>query len=113
MKRICNLVAGLGFITLLSCCNKSKDEKVPNCIYDLIQSTQPSPLEIESVDEYQLNQKRVFLFRMLPECCDIAHPVYNTDCNSVCILGGFTGNTNCDGKQFDSTAVFVRQVWHK
>ncbi len=63
-----------------------------------------------NVSEYTFQGKMVFVFD--PGTCgaDMTSEVMDSDCNTLGFLGGLTGNTKINGKEF-STAIFVKTIW--
>jgi hypothetical protein len=109
MKRIVSVVAVL---ILLSSCEKTKLEGVPQCINNKIQKikNQPRWNPPASVAEYRYNDKKVYLFSS--DCCDKFEELFDEDCNYICAPGGgITGKGDMKCADFSQKAVFVKLVW--
>ena len=102
----------LGLALLLSC-NKDKKE-TPKCIWNKISDFDESfDWEEAKVDKYTFQGKTVYVFD--PGVCsqaDMASEVLNQECESICYLGGQSGNQTINGENF-SNAHFEETIWEK
>jgi hypothetical protein len=92
-------------------CTKTDSNVVPNCIENAIVTANSNQM-VDSVQKRMFKGKEVYLF-INSQCCDMTSPVYDADCNKLCDLGGFIGNMNCEGENFDSGSVYISTVWKK
>ena len=65
------------------------------------------------VDEYLFQNKTVFVFEEGTCLRDGISSVYDSSCQLLGSLGGFTGNLKIHGVNFSETAVFQRTIWKK
>ena len=100
-------------LALVSGCSKQKINTAPACVYQAVDTLNSKySIQTESIDEYLFQGKHVYVVN-ITMCCDIPSPVYSSDCNVICTLGGFAANYTCEGQRFDSVAVFIQKVWHR
>jgi hypothetical protein len=92
-------------------CKKSESVDIPACMGARIAQFD-STISLDSVVKYRFHDKDVYLFNH-SQCCDIGSPIYDSECNVICTMGGFIGNTNCEGENFESNAVLIGTVWRK
>jgi hypothetical protein len=95
-------------------CRKPKvAEGTPRCITRKVAAFEKQKLcDKATVDEYVFQDKTVYLFNEGVCYDDGASEVVNSDCTSLGLLGGISGNMKINGEDF-SKAVFVRTVWRK
>lgn len=92
-------------------CKKTADNNVPACIVNAIAEANTNQM-VDSVQKRQFHGKEVYLF-INSKCCDMTSPVYDAQCNKLCDLGGFAGNMNCEGENFETASVYISTVWKK
>lgn len=92
-------------------CKKTGEGSVPTCIANEIAAANGNQM-VDSVQKRMFHGKEVYLF-INSRCCDMTSPVYDAQCNKLCDLGGFAGNMNCEGENFESGSVYVSTVWKK
>jgi hypothetical protein len=112
MKKICLLIlAGTAF---MSNCRKIDVAKgTPACLKSNIRDFEKNSSCGDShVDKYSFDSATVYVFD--PGTCgaDMTSAVYDENCRHLGDLGGLTGNTKINGKDF-STATFVQTIWKK
>ena len=93
-------------------CKKDNASALPSCIQSKIEAikAQPKWNPSATVDEYQYNGKRVFLFSS--DCCDRYNELVDEQCNYICApSGGYTGKGDGKCSDFKDKATFVKQVW--
>jgi len=89
-------------------------EDVPSCIQKRINNFNRVEAcdEGASVYEYFFQGETVYVFSMGDCGADQSANVYDTNCNRICTLGGFTGNLECNGEVFGEKASNKKLVWH-
>lgn len=109
MKQLlCCVVA----IFLLSNCSKDSN-KTSDCIQSKISQFATMSCEHGAeVKQYRFQGKLVYVFSMGNCGADLPSGVLDSDCNSLGMLGGLTGNTTINGSQF-SSAKFERTIWSR
>ena len=104
----------LFFAVAISSCDKKESGNIPECIQTIIDDFG----KIEStcttgayVDEYNFQEKIVYVFD--PGICgdDMASDVYDSNCNYLGYLGGFIGNDTINGESFSNHAIFRETIW--
>ena len=93
-------------------CGKSAVNTIPTCIQAKIDEIKKQPKwnPPASVEEYNYNGKRVFLFSS--DCCDQFNQAYDESCNYVCApSGGITGKGDRKCDDFKEKATLIRVVW--
>ena len=108
----------ISFLVLLlylstSCSKDDVPSDVPPCIRTLIRDFSKDDSTCDGsarVGEYRFEGQVVFAFD--PGNCgaDLGGNVYDSNCNVLGFLGGFTGNTKINGVEF-STATLIRVIW--
>lgn len=101
--------------TALTSCNKLDIEAgTPKCIENKIKSFNKTPIcDNADVTEHIFQGKTVYVFNPGNTCgADMTSEVIDSDCNSLGLLGGFSGNTTINGEKF-SNASFVKTIWKK
>ena len=68
--------------------------------------------EDPSVEEYNFQDKLVYLISQGTCGADLETTVLDSNCQNIGMLGGFIGNTMINGEDF-SNAVFIRVIWKK
>ena len=71
---------------------------------------------IGRVEEYQFQNKLVYAFQPdEKKIADGATTIKDSDCNTICHIGGFGGPSvnRCNGENFFQLAVLKRTVWKK
>lgn len=92
-------------------CKKGDSVDMPACMAERIAEFD-NTIALDSVVKYRFHNKDVYLFDH-SQCCDIGAPIYDSECNVICTMGGFIGNTDCEGENFASNAVPISTVWRK
>jgi hypothetical protein len=110
------LLSIIVLITLgITSCNKPDIEKnIPECIENLIVNFDKEQTCEEGVNvkKYTFQEKIVYVFNP-GECgADMTSEVFDSECNSLGLLGGLSGNTEINGEEF-STSIYVSTVWEK
>lgn len=103
------------FISLLfiTFCEKPNPE-VPDCIWDLIKNHENEMFLCESgasVEQFLFQEDYVYVFDPGDCGADMIAPVYNSNCQHIGGLGGFTGNLIINGVRFDQSAKFIKTIW--
>jgi hypothetical protein len=100
-------------VSIIAGCKKSTDvEETPACLEESISVFQAYACDTgAAVKEYKFQGKTVYALE--PGNCgaDMQTEVIDSVCTSLGALGGLTGNTKINGKEF-STAIYIRTVWH-
>jgi hypothetical protein len=110
MNKIHLLVILLAF-TFNSCERSDSENKTPGCLENQIIEFKATACESgAAVKEYHFQDKTVYVFD--PGSCgaDMTSAVVDNQCNVLGALGGITGNTKIEGKDF-STATYIRTIW--
>ena len=92
-------------------CNKDSPEVLAPCVEQKIAGFGAQACENgANVKEYIFHEKTVYVFD--PGTCgaDMTSEVIDKGCTTIGYLGGFTGNTQIEGENFDK-ASYVRTVW--
>jgi hypothetical protein len=113
MKRY-RFLLGLGMILMLNTCEKIELEvDVPDCIKHEIREFKKTPEGCSGakVMRYDYDGERVYAFE--PGTCgaDMLTYIYDGDCHRICTLGGFAGNSLCNGRNFYENATNGILVW--
>jgi hypothetical protein len=93
-------------------CSKETAGTIPACFQAKIDEIKKQPRwnPPASVEEYNYNGKRVFLFSS--PCCDQYNQAFDDRCNYVCApSGGYTGKGDRKCEDFKEKATLVRVVW--
>ena len=106
MKRI-SILCVLLTVTTLSCSKKDVELEIPACILEMVSELEAKDDVPEGVNiSVYLFQKRHVYVRDV----GTAALVYDKDCNSIGLLGGFSGNTTINGDDF-ANAKLIREIW--
>ena len=112
-----NLFSLLFLAILMGGCDKEQvDYGVAECIRQSIETNKNNPdWNIERVEEYLYQGSKVYIYVPVERIiiADAQTPVYSDDCSVLRQLGGFAGNTMCNGERFSDKAVFTRNVWKR
>lgn len=98
----------------LSCSKVDLMRDVPDCIESKIMDFTKSGTICSSgaeVTEYRFQDQTVYTFSQGNCGYDLQTGIYDSLCNELGGLGGFAGNTEINGENFDSNAVFIGKVW--
>jgi len=102
--------ANLNFIVLslmLSCESFSIPDDSPDCLVNLLRTSKPQPVEINS---YLYNGKTVYL--VVSGCCDFYNSLYDETCQYLCApSGGFSGKGDGKCADFADTATHQKLIW--
>jgi hypothetical protein len=100
-------------VLIITSCKKNKDSgNIPSCVQSAIDSSMAKPkgYYYQSISEYQLNNKTIYLF--VPGCCDRLINAYDETCKYLFApSGGITGCGDCLHPNFFNEAIFIRSVW--
>jgi hypothetical protein len=105
-------------LTTVLSCQKGKiaiASNTPDCIRWQIEQIVADPNAIiGAVDEYSFQGKTVYAFE--PDnkvIADGSTQVVDTDCKTLCSVGGFGGPSInlCNGENFYQKAVLIRNIW--
>jgi len=101
------------FFFFLATSGCKKEHNIPQCISEKITSFSSSLVcqNGASVKEYSFQGGLVYVFSMGNCGADLSAGVYDSNCNYLGFLGGFTGNTKINGVEFSTAAVYKRTVW--
>jgi len=111
--KIIFVFGSLLLIALVSCRKIEVASGTPPCLKSHIREfDKNSPCGDSHVDQYTFESAAVYVFD--PGTCgaDMTSAVYDQNCKHLGDLGGFTGNTKINGKDFGD-ATFVKTVWKK
>ena len=103
-------------INILGCEKLGLKIDVPNCIENKIKEFKDSPLACDSrakVLRYYFLDSQVYVFEPGDCGADLPTDVYDSNCNIICTLGGYAGNTICQGVNFEENATNKILVWGK
>jgi len=106
-------IIGLVLISIFSIsCNKIKN--APYCIQEKTENFKSNSIceEGSKVKEYKFQGEIVYLFENGNCGADIASGVFDSECNELGWIGGFTGNTKINGEEF-SNARYRRTIWRQ
>jgi hypothetical protein len=93
-------------------CGKDAVNTIPSCVQAKIDEIKKQPKwnPPASVEEYNYNGRRVFLFSA--NCCDQYNQAFDESCNYVCApSGGITGKGDRKCEDFRDKARLIRVVW--
>ena len=93
-------------------CGQPSDSAIPSCIQDKIEAIKKQSRwnPPATVEEYNYNGRRVFLFSS--NCCDQLNEAFDENCNYICApSGGLTGKGDRKCDDFEAGAKFVKIVW--
>jgi len=112
------LLPALFFVIIFtSCHNPDIASGVPTCIYSEInKNAKNAEWFVGSVKEYQFLGKMVYAFEPdIRRIADGATTIKDSNCNTLCNVGGFAGpaNNQCIGANFFKDAVYQRTIWTK
>ena len=116
MKQV--ILSSLCFVIVCSAChNPDIASGVPKCIYKEIDDNgKNAEWYVGSVKEYQFQGKTVYAFEPdIRRIADGATTIKDSNCNTMCNVGGFAGpaNNQCVGGNFFKDAVYRRTIWTK
>ena len=113
MKKVLVLLTA-GFL-IASCVKDCGKNDLSECLQQKVElykkDASENPCPNYGIKEYVFEGNLVYVFGS-PACLsDGVDFVLNAQCDTICNLGGFSGNSNCNGKIFYNTAVFKRDIW--
>lgn len=112
MKRL-TFITVIIIIVFASCCKLNVSKETPECIDKSIRDfNRTSACDNAKVEEYSFQGKTVYVFDQGTCGADMTSGVFDSDCNNLGYLGGFTGNTKINGEEF-SNAKFIKTTWKK
>ena len=104
-------------IVSASCRNPDISSGIPTCIYKQINDNGKNQAWfVGRVTEYQFQGKTVYAFEPdIRRIADGATTIQDSNCNTMCNVGGFAGpaNNQCNGGNFFKDAVLKRTIWTK
>jgi hypothetical protein len=99
-------------VLLFSCQKKGLVKDAPKCIDAKIEQFKQNACSGSgNVSSYDFQGKKVYAFDMGTCMADGTTDILDENCNKVCMLGGLTGNTKCNGVEFDKEAKNKKVVW--
>jgi len=108
MRRIAILYA-LMIVTVLSCSKEDVGSEIPACVLEKVNELKANdevPQGV-SVSEYVFEERRVYV-----EDQGTVAFVYDKNCNTIGMLGGFAGNRKVNGRDF-AEAKLIREIWRR
>lgn len=93
-------------------CRTAAAPSIPVCIQEKIEAIKKQPRwnPPASVEEYNYNGRKVFLFSS--PCCDQYNEAYDENCRYLCApSGGYTGKGDQKCADFKTVAKFVKLLW--
>lgn len=111
-----NLLFSLSILVviLLSGCEKYTIEGIPVCLDDeLYPASRLCSDQKASLTSFMFQGEKVFILSGGNCIADGSTPVLTIDCDTVCVLGGFAGNTMCNGEVFYQTATDEELIWEE
>lgn len=108
MKRITTLYALL-IVSVLSCSKEDVGNEIPACVLEKVNELKANdevPQGV-SMSEYLFEGRRVYV-----EDQGTVAFVYDKNCNTIGMLGGFAGNTKVNGRDF-AEAKLIREIWKR
>lgn len=101
---------------LVSCHGHKTAEKqfdMPGCIQKSLDNFKKNSCEKGlSVKKYTFQGNEVFVFGQEGCGADMTSEVFDTNCKSLGMLGGFVGNVKINGEDF-SNAILVKTIWER
>ncbi len=96
-------------VAVLSCSKKDLGSEVPGCVREIISELEANDnvREGTTVSEYLFERRHVYVQNM----GNVAF-VYDENCDTIGLLGGFAGNTKVNGQDF-ANAKFIREIWRR
>ena len=91
-------------IMLFAC---KKESTTPDCVNLKITEFSKTCGKDSKVDLYTMDKKDVYVF-FETSGADLQYPVFDTNCNIICTIGGFTGGSTCA-----EYPTFVKTIWTK
>lgn len=98
MKNWISLLALAAFLVAFSACEDNDPPILPACIDQIVEgykATSACAMDSARVTRYNSQIGFVYLFSYDYCCCDYTSPIFDSDCNEVCFLGGIGGNSTC------------------
>ena len=97
-------------ISLFSC--SSDPIEIPVCIdQEIAVFAQTACPGSGDLTLWSFDGQDVFCFNEGTCYADANAFIYDANCNLICILGGFSGNTICDGIDWESNAVYLDVIY--
>lgn len=98
---------------LLSSCAMNFPQGTPSCIEHKINEEKSEYCDGAVVKQYKFNGRDVFVFETQTCYADGGAQVLDAECNTVCLLGGIAGLTDCEGIDFEDNAEYLKTIWVK
>lgn len=116
MKNICwfTLISALLMVVVLSCACEKEDgmEGIPSCVRERIAELEKEDCpSVGEVYRYRFQGQTVFVIHPLQCGADLTSAIVDESCNTLCHLGGITGNQECGGVNFMANATDKLQVY--
>jgi len=109
MKYLTILMIGLATLVGTSCGDDNDD--VPECIDALAVTLEPNFCDVGAdLTLWEFNGREVYCFNY-GTCPDSGVVIYEADCTRLCTLFGISGNTQCEGIEWDGNAQLVRTIY--
>ncbi len=109
MMRLLILVCMIHLI--VSC--SSTEQETSDCIEEKVTSFKTSQSDCigASIISYLYSDQQVYAFSDGQCISDGGTQIWDSDCNSVCFLGGIAGFTDCNGEDFYELAEELMIIW--
>ncbi len=101
----------LSTLLIASSCNTDEDE-IPTCLQDRIDTFGEEICNTgANVKRYTFQGNETYV--IFPGTCgaDLSDEVLDEDCNTLGLLGGFSGGSDINGEAFYSNATLEETVW--
>ncbi|MGZ3923670.1 MAG: DUF6970 domain-containing protein [Flavisolibacter sp.] len=105
------IIAVMAIVCVLVSCKKYNN--VSECIQSKIEAFKKSETLCTgaAVKEYSFQGKVVYVFETVTCIADGGADVYDSNCNYLGTIGGFTGNVNIGGVDFGKNARYRATIW--
>jgi hypothetical protein len=90
-----------GMVVFSSCENDPPE--VPECIDELASTLNSDFCDGADLNRFDFNGRTVYCF-FYGNCTDAKAVIYEDDCTEICTLFGLSGNTSCEGLDWQSNA---------
>ena len=89
-------------MVVFSSCENDPPE-VPECIDELASTLNSDFCDGADLNSFDFNGRTVYCF-FYGNCTDAKAVIYEDDCTEICTLFGLSGNTSCEGLDWQSNA---------